>query len=772
MDIAAVLSIAASAWISLPHGDTVWELLETTVPFTFTEPMNTGGTLTGVPSHVGSEASSWTQATYRIGLVDVTDMARGGVPLIYPDLSLVEQVKVSEAAGPLEAGPPGPAITLVPRAGGDAWSGDVAYVAAPRGFQAVGPVSPPPIARLRSLARVEVTGGGPVSVAGPRLFLSGVRTRSSHKERDEPFFLPGDAASLFARGTQRLSTSQIADAHAWMQTTRSAFGGRARFADRNLPVRQEFGGAVARWTWDARVPVEIEGGPQSTRISPEADVDAPHATIERLVDGPVDQLVGDTRGTRQRWSLAASATPSPIGRHALRAAASVSVASMHAAPLGSGFIGETVNGLPARAWQYGYAGETGHRETMAALHLSDTIRLRWLTLDGGVGVEHVDTPGVAGVNRVSWTTVDPRLALDLMHRGWTLTVAARRYHVQLPLQTLAFGDPASPQGEIFRWSDGNGDRRVQPGEVGTLLARAGPGSAIPGFSSIDAGLRRPYTDELFVGIERPLDAHWTLRFSGVTRREREFLAALNLGVPASSYTVTHIFDPGLDLGGTQDDQELPIYRRSPATFGRDRYLLTNDDGHTGTYGGLYFSLSSTAYQNARLGVAGTMLRSNAPAAYRGFRPQENDHILIGDAFSDPNSTTFAPGRRLFDRGYGLKVWGSYLGPRGITLGTAARYADGQNFARVVVVPDLPQGPDVVRAYANGKSKFTFTLTLDVRASKAFYFRGSQIVTALEGFNVLNTRNEVEEDATTGPRWRMPTAVQPPRVIRAVLRIGL
>ncbi|NUR55889.1 MAG: hypothetical protein HOQ29_15700, partial [Acidobacteria bacterium] len=57
MDIAAVLSIAASAWISLPHGDTVWELLETTVPFTFTEPMNTGGTLTGAPSHVGSEAS-------------------------------------------------------------------------------------------------------------------------------------------------------------------------------------------------------------------------------------------------------------------------------------------------------------------------------------------------------------------------------------------------------------------------------------------------------------------------------------------------------------------------------------------------------------------------------------------------------------------------------------------------------------------------------------------------------------------------------------------
>ena len=67
--------MAAVLWLSLPHGDSIWDLLETIAAFAFTEPMNTGGTVTGVPLVVGSESSSWTQASFRLGNVDVTDPA-------------------------------------------------------------------------------------------------------------------------------------------------------------------------------------------------------------------------------------------------------------------------------------------------------------------------------------------------------------------------------------------------------------------------------------------------------------------------------------------------------------------------------------------------------------------------------------------------------------------------------------------------------------------------------------------------------------------------
>jgi hypothetical protein len=38
------------------------------------------------------------------------------------------------------------------------------------------------------------------------------------------------------------------------------------------------------------------------------------------------------------------------------------------------------------------------------------------------------------------------------------------------------------------------------------------------------------------------------------------------------------------------------------------------------------------------------------------------------------------------------------------------------------------------------------------------------------FNLLGAGNEVEEDALSGPGFRAPTAVQPPRVVALGLRL--
>jgi hypothetical protein len=107
----------------------------------------------------------------------------------------------------------------------------------------------------------------------------------------------------------------------------------------------------------------------------------------------------------------------------------------------------------------------------------------------------------------------------------------------------------------------------------------------------------------------------------------------------------------------------------------------------------------------------------------------------------------------------------------VSVAAIGRYADGQNFARLVVVPDLPQGPDIVRAYANGKSKFTYTATLDMRVQKTVTWAGRDLVVGLESYNLTNLRNEVAEVTVTGPLWRTPTLTQPPRVVRLTATIG-
>ena len=108
--------------------------------------------------------------------------------------------------------------------------------------------------------------------------------------------------------------------------------------------------------------------------------------------------------------------------------------------------------------------------------------------------------------------------------------------------------------------------------------------------------------------------------------------------------------------------------------------------------------------------------------------------------------------------------GTYRFTDNTRLGAAARYQDGQHFARLVIVPDLHQGPEAIRAFVNGKTRFTYTLTVDARLHQAFDIGGRRVTALIDVFNLLNTGTEIEEFVVTGPLSRAVSAVQPPRSI--------
>jgi len=765
MDLGTVLTLAASLWLSLPHGETAWDLLETTAPFTFADGIDGGGALAGVPARIGSDGSSWTQTTFRMGLADLTDPA-GGRPLLYPDLSLFERVDVAAAGGSLAAGTPGAVVGLTARAGGRNWAGSASIVSAPAAFQSAGTGRAPPIARLRRLGAVEVDAGGAAGTS-MRLFTAATALRSSHVEQQDAYQLPGDASSIAGHAAIDIPHGARVGVTGWIQQTTTAFQGRARFADRNVDGRQRYGGAVADWQRGSSLPLEVTASVASVRVSPDARSSTPDGSVERLVDGPVPALAELSAGSNQHWTVAAAVERRSTVR--LAAGSRIERASARIDPLGSGPIGETIDGLPARAWDYGYAGESRRSMSIFEGHANASIDLTPDTIvEGGLRVDHLSASARGAVSGVGWTSLEPRAAVQWTPASWVFAAAARRYHELPPLALLSAGDPAGPQGKVFLWTDANHDGIVQDGERGPLVSVVGPGIA----TTIDPSIRRPHTDEAVVSIERRFGARGGVRFSGVVRRGRDLLALEDIGVPFSSYSVRTIFDPGLDLGSPGDDQFLPVYSRAASTFGADRYLLTNARGVTTTYGGVYLTARLDGATRWHLLCGATALRTHAPAAYRGYGPLENDDVLVGDAFSDPNSATFADGRTFFDRSYGVKIAATYTAPKQITIGMVARYADGQNFARLVLVSDLPQGPDVIRAYPNGASKFTYTMTVDVRAEKRWSWRRGDARFAIESYNLLDTTNEVAENTVTGARFRTPLFTQPPRVVRISLRIGV
>ena len=98
---------------------------------------------------------------------------------------------------------------------------------------------------------------------------------------------------------------------------------------------------------------------------------------------------------------------------------------------------------------------------------------------------------------------------------------------------------------------------------------------------------------------------------------------------------------------------------------------------------------------------------------------------------NPNAHTSAQGRLFTERGYTSKIAMVYHFPKDITFGVEARYMDGQHFARLVIVPDLNQGPEAVRAFQNGKTRFTYVGTLDVRLQKEFKAGTTRVTGVIE-----------------------------------------
>src|SRR5262245_62686906 len=172
-------------------------------------------------------------------------------------------------------------------------------------------------------------------------------------------------------------------------------------------------------------------------------------------------------------------------------------------------------------------------------------------------------------------------------------------------------------------------------------------------------------------------------------------------------------------------------------------------------------------------VAGvTAGRSEGLSASRGFSAIENDAAVLGEVYIDPNARGHAQGRLFTERGYTIKTATSYQFAHDMTFGLIARYQDGQHFARLVLLSGLNQGIEAVRAFRNGRTRFTFSMTVDARLQKTFTVGGRPISAMFDAYNMFNQALEVEEFSVTGATSRLTSAVQPPRVIQLGIRIPL
>jgi hypothetical protein len=780
LGLAALLSGPAGSlsldrdWLrDLPASHDVWSLVETVDPFCIVDRIDSGGLYAAEPGRIGCHGSSWTQASFELDGLDVTDPDRGGTPLLAPELLVLEGVSVLRDRAPATRDGAGAGFALATSAPATSWSGSL--LADATASQAQPSDGPPPIARYGHGRHLAALARGPL--AGERLsLLASASVSDSERVTPEAAVLDGRLRSLLLGLGARPAPLQEARLLLALQHARRPFAGRALFAARAGEEADRRAHAQGLWrrASGARV-VELAAGYTRASLEPELS-GRPDGVVERLLDGPVAELAPE-RSLRERWEVRGGWDASlgwlGAGPHQLAVRASLTGAAVTARPAAPlGLVGETVDGLPARIWEYGLAGPRSRRRSTAlAFAVMDRIApTRRLQLAAGLRFVALDASAEGG-GRLDWQALDPRLEARwraMQSPAADLYGSYARYRQRVPLRALAFGDPGGPAGATYLWDDADGDGRAQASERGALVSRLGPGGPV---ATIDPDLRSSWTEEVALGLELAPGEDWRLRFQAIHRQERDLLESLNVGVPPESYEARGVLDPYVDFVGASDDRLLLIYDRDPASFGLDRYLLTNPSGHTMLHEGFELSAEKTRGR-LRLLLGAAAYRSEARSGWRGFRVGENDQGLIGELFDDPNADSYARGRLFFDRNYVVKLAGRYEAPHGVRLAAVARYQDGQPFARVVVAEDLRQGADFVHAVPEGRHRFTYTLTVDAHLEKGFGLGRSRLGVFAEAFNLLDTGHSVEEDVTTAPafRERLTRFRQPPRAVRLGLRL--
>jgi hypothetical protein len=767
-------TLSRPALEDLPSSGTLGGLLETTIPELVSDRIDGGGLSVGRDSRLGARGSSWTQTAFQFDEIDLTDPGLFGGSLLFVDPGMLEAVETTTEMMPIERSAPGVSVRMVPRRPSDAWRGSAEVLStASSATPATGLV--PPIATLRSWNRIAASVSGPLRRERLSAVLGAVVNNATQFDRDDPTILRAHETGGFAH---LLFTPSPTDELFGVIAGRSAHvplegrlwigqpEARQRVSDLLIESHWTHQSQQVRWT--------AAGGFARVTVDPDS-APVPLAYIDSVRDMPIMEAVSGS-GSRKRWSvvLREAGLASSANRWLRGGKAGVEIGDGMSTDgvRPASAVAETVEGLPARLWRLeNTSTEPRHHATTLTAYIAETVRVSSrVTVDGGVRWEGV-TAAADGGGSIHWSDWFPRMSLrwDIVPREHlSAVVGLGRYGYRLPLEILAYGDPTSASARVFRWNDRNGDGRFDDGEEGPLVARVGDVPA--GTSAIDPHLKRPYLDELFIGFELRPSATWVVRVAGLTRQDRRLIAPVNTGVPLSAYTVTTVPDPGEDVLDPADDQQLPVYSRRPEAFGADRYVLTNPPGLSATFHGLELSLTH-ATDRLWIMAGATAGQSSGPAAARGFQVFQNDAAVPSDLFLDPNAATFVRGSFFSDRNYTIKTSGTYRFPHDVKLGLVARYQDGQSFSRLVLAQDLGQGTEAIRAYRNGRTRFSYTLTMDARVQVGFGVAKQHLTLVWDVFNLLNMSNEVEESVVTGPSFRAPTALQPPRAMHVGLRLA-
>jgi Carboxypeptidase regulatory-like domain/TonB-dependent Receptor Plug Domain len=377
-----------------------------------------------------------------------------------------------------------------------------------------------------------------------------------------------------------------------------------------------------------------------------------------------------------------------------------------------------------------------------------------------------------------WYNWGPRVSATYDIRGNGKTVARVSYGKYL--DQINTGTPPNPNANInqaYAWNDLNGDLIFQKGNAtwngtqyvgGEFGALASTGNLA--VATFDNSVRRPYRNELTVGVDHELLPDVLFSVAYLRTREHDVTGTVdqNIALWDQLFTPITLTDPGRDgVLGTADDAPLTVYNQNTAGAVTSPVTI-NDDRLATRYDGVDVVISKR-YSRGWALLAGY--------TYSGTRVDLTSLANPNAAFV--NASGESGGRR-----HNFKASGTYDLPYQIVFGANFRLASGLPITRTWATPaaQLRQGSVTVNAEPRGSVELDWLPTLDLRAGRYFTFGGNRLELSMDLYNATNANTVFATRTNTGlasirvggdpavaptqiAAFLSPTAVLAPRVLR-------